>query len=83
MKAGKAFDFFDRPENIKRLWIFLYVVCALTVIPDLFTHRHAHFGLDDLFGFHAVLGFFSCAVLILLSKVLGLFLKAKERYYDD
>jgi hypothetical protein len=83
MKARKEFDLFDRPETIRRLWIFLYAACALTVIPDLFTHRHAHFGLDDLFGFHAALGFVSCAVLILLSKVLGLFLKARETYYND
>ena len=83
MKSGREFDFFDRPEMIRRLWIFLYAGCALSVFPDFFTHRHAHFGLDALFGFHAALGFISCAVLILLSKVLGLFLKAKESYYDD
>ena len=31
---------------------------------------------------YAILGFISCAVLILFSKLVGLFLKAKENYYD-
>ena len=82
MKKKKEFDYFDRPETIKKLWIMLYVVCGLTVVPDLFTHRHAYFGFDSFFGFYALLGFVACAILILFSKLVGLFLKAKEDYYD-
>ncbi len=82
MKQKKEFDFFDKPENIKRLWIMLYAVCVLLIIPDLFTHRHAHFGFDSTFGFYAFLGFVSCAALILFSKLVGLVLKVKENYYD-
>lgn len=82
MNQKKEFDYFDRPENIKKLWIMLYVVCGLLVIPDLFTHRHAYFGFDDFFGFYALIGFSTCAVLILFSKLVGLVLKVKENYYD-
>ncbi|RLB41734.1 MAG: hypothetical protein DRH12_07345 [Deltaproteobacteria bacterium] len=74
--------FLERPSVIRGLWIFLYACCAATLIPDFFTHREAHFVIDGIFGFHALLGFASCAVLILLSKVLGLFLKVNEDYYD-
>ncbi len=83
MKKNKEFDFFDKPENIKKLWIMLYVVCGLLVIPDFFTHRHPYFGFDGFFGFYALLGFISCAVLILFSKLVGLVLKVKEGYYDN
>jgi multisubunit Na+/H+ antiporter MnhG subunit len=82
MKSKKEFDYFDKPENIRKLWIMLYVTCGLTVLPDLFTHRHAHFGMDSFFSFYALLGFVSCAVLILFSKLIGLILKVKEDYYD-
>jgi len=82
MNQKKEFDYFDRPENIKKLWIMLYAVCGLLVIPDFFTHRHTHFEFDGFFGFYALLGFISCAVLILFSKLVGLVLKAKEDYYD-
>ena len=83
MKKNKEFDFFDKPENIKKLWIMLYVVCGLLVVPDFFTHRHPYFGFDGFFGFYALLGFVSCAVLILFSKLMGLLLKVKEDYYDN
>jgi hypothetical protein len=91
MKQKKGFDYFDKPENIRKLWIMLYVICGLLVIPDLFPHvmpdlfphRYAHFGFDSFFGFYAFLGFVSCAALILFSKLVGLVLKAKEDYYDE
>ena len=83
MNKKREFDTFDKPENIRKLWIMLYAVCGLTVIPDFFTHRHAHFAVDHLFGFHALLGFGSCALLILFSKLVGLILKVDEEYYDD
>lgn len=82
MKKKKEFDFFDKPESKRMLWIMLYLVCGLTVIPDFFTFRHAYFGIDASFGFYAILGFLSCAVLILFSKLVGLVLKVKENYYD-
>jgi hypothetical protein len=83
MKQKKEFDYFDKPENIKKLWIMLYAVCGLLVVPDFFIHRHPHFGFDGFFGFYAILGFVTCAALILFSKVVGLVLKAREDYYDD
>ena len=82
MKKKKEFDYFDRPENIKKLWLILYIVCGLLVIPDFFTHREPHFAVDHYFGFYALLGFVSCAGLILISKLVGLILKVKEGYYD-
>jgi hypothetical protein len=83
MPPKKEFDYFDRPEVIRKLWILLYVTCGLTVVAEFFAHRHPHFGFDGFFGFNAVLGFVSCAVLILFSKLVALFLKAPEDYYDD
>ena len=83
MKPKKEFDLFDRPEVKRKLWILLYVVCGLTVIPDFFIHKHPHFGFDGFFGFYAIFGFVSCAVLILLAKVIGRVLKVKEDYYDN
>ena len=83
MPPRKEFDFFDRPKVRRALWISLYAVCGLSIIPDLFTHRHPHFGFDGFIGFYAVFGFTACAVLILLAKVIGKVLKVKEDYYDS
>lgn len=81
--SKKEFDWFDKPENIRKLWIFLWGSCALTVVLQFFTHPHGHFGWDDWFGFSAALGFVACAVLILAAKGMGFVLKRKPGYYDD
>ena len=83
MKKKKEFDYFDKPENIRKLWIMLYAVCGLLVVPDFFIHRHPHFGFDGFIGFYALFGFVSCAILILFAKVAGWVLKVREDYYDD
>jgi len=82
MNPKKEFDYFDRPEAKRKLWILLWVVCGLTIIPDLFTHRHPHFGFDGFIGFYALFGFITCAALILLAKLIGRVLKVREDYYD-
>ena len=82
MITKKEFDYFDRPQVRRKLWILLWVVCGLMIIPDLFTHRHPHFGFDGFIGFYALFGFVACAVLILLAKLIGRVLKVREDYYD-
>jgi len=74
--------FLERPGSIRKLWILLYAVCALTVVPEFFLHREGHFGFDAFFGFYVVLGFVSCVVLILFAKLVGYALKKKEDYYE-
>ena len=75
--------FFEKPKTIRMLWILLYVVCGLTLAPELFIERHAYFGIDDFFSFYAILGFIACALLIIFAKGLGYLLKKDEDYYDE
>lgn len=74
--------FFDKPENLRKLWIALYAVCAVLAIADLLLPPVPHFAFDGFIGFYPLLGLASSAVLILLSKVAGFFLKAPENYYE-
>jgi len=83
MNNNTSKDWLERPETLKKLWVVLYAVCGLTLVPELFIHRHPHFSFDGFFGFYALLGFVSCAVLILIAKAGGVFLKQDESYYDD
>lgn len=83
MKEKKEFDLFDRPATRKLLWILLWGACGLSVLLELFVHRHPHFEADAFFGFYAILGFVSCTAMILLAKALGIFLKVDEDYYDE
>ncbi len=81
-KKKEYLKFLENPKNIKLLWILLYASCGFLVLLDLFIPREVAFGFDGFFGFYGILGFISCAVLILISKLLGLFLKVREDYYD-
>lgn len=84
-QEGIGQGYFDRPETKKRLWVLLWGFCIVSVIAEFLLHRHSYFsedGIDGWFGFYAALGFASCLGLILLSKLLGLFLKKDPGYYD-
>ena len=84
MKQKKEFDWFDHPQNIKRLKIGFYIVLALLVLPDFFIHKHTLFSPVEAWpGFYAFFGFVSCVVIILVSKLFGLVLKVREDYYDN
>jgi hypothetical protein len=71
----------DSPETMKKLWMVLCAVCVMVMIPDLFLRREAESGITGFLGFWGGLGFVSCAVLILVCKVLGLVLKVREDHY--
>jgi hypothetical protein len=81
----------DQPTVSRKFWIALLLTCGVSVLLELSVHRHEHFESSDSafasatngFGFYVALGFLACSSAILLAKGLGLFLKAKENYYDD
>lgn len=71
-----------KPETIRSIWIGFGVILALTVAGDLFVHHHEHFGIDDSFGFYAWYGFLTCLGMVVAAKVLGIFLKREDTYYE-
>jgi len=71
----------DHPQNVKRLWRGFLVVLALTVAAEFALDLHPHFGIDGLFGFHAVFGFIACAAMIVVAKGLALWLKRPDSFY--
>ena len=81
-QAEQEKDFLERPSTLRILWGILWAVCGLTLVPELFLSRSAHFGVDGMYGFYALLGFVSCALLIIVSKLAGHFLKRDEDYYN-
>lgn len=76
-------DFFSRPSVKRTLWILLYASCAVTVLAGFLYPTKAPFRFASFFGFYAILGFVSCAGLIILAKCMGKFLKKPGDYYDE
>ena len=75
-------DFFDKPENIKKMLNIFYVVCALLVIVDFIVHRHIYHDWENIPAFYAIYGFVGCVVLVLIAKLMRKFLMKEEDYYD-
>lgn len=68
---------------VRRLWQVFLAVLALTLVAQPFVEWHPHFAMEKLFGFYALYGFLACAVLILIAKGLGCFVKRPQEYYDE
>lgn len=77
-----------RTENRRTLWIILAVLLLLAIIPEFFIDHYAHFKqqgiyVDASFGFYAWYSFIGCAAMIAGAKLLGIFLKRRDTYYDE
>lgn len=71
-----------RPSTIRILWRVSIAILALLVLADVFVEHHSHFSIDGSFGFSAWYGFAACVALIAGAKLIGIFLKRPDSYYD-
>ncbi|MFP6699408.1 MAG: hypothetical protein VCF08_21350 [Alphaproteobacteria bacterium] len=72
----------ERPATIAKLWRGGWVLLAILILAEFTYHPHAYFVLDGWFAFHAVFGLLSCIAMVLFAKLLGVYLKRGEEYYD-
>ena len=73
----------DDPRHVKLLWRGFLVVLALTVLAGILVDLHPHFEIENWLGFHAAFGFFTCLLMILVAKGLGLLLKRPDTHYAE
>ncbi len=71
-----------RPQTIRLLWIICAVILALTVLAQLLFPVKGYFEIDGWFGFNAVYGLVSCAIMVVVAKLLGFILKRRDDHYD-
>lgn len=78
--------YIGNPANVKTLRKLSYLGLILVLASDFFVHReHAMYIWDKIPGWGAFYGFFSCVLIILVSKFLGhqCGIMRSEDYYDD
>ncbi len=75
-------NWFYKKSSIKKIWVAAAVVLLLTVLIELVVTLHPHFRIESIFAFHAVYGFLTCVAMIIFAKILGVFIKRKDDYYD-
>ena len=74
----------DKPDLVKRLFLFFYVICGLLMVAELIfgkatEHPHPYEG--PVF-FYAIYGFISFWFLVLVAKPMRKLLIRSEDYYD-
>lgn len=75
--------FFDKPGNVKRILVVLYIACAAVLGLDFVVERHIDHPWEELFGFHALYGFVVCVALVLAAKELRKLLMRPDTYYES
>ena len=80
---GQEKHWLVRPENIRKLIYLAVAVLAGVALLDFAIHPHAEFGIDGTKFFYSWYGFATCVGMVVLAKLLGIFLKRKDSYYDD
>lgn len=73
---------FDKPKNNRRFLAVFYVLCAATLLVELFTHRHEELSIEGKFGFYGVYGFFGIVLLVVISVQLRKLVMRPEDYYE-
>ena len=73
-------SWFER--NGDRIFWGLAVVCALTVLADLFYAKHGYFGFEHWFGFHGFYGYAVFIFIVFAGKALRRVVMRREDYYD-
>ncbi|MEN8195614.1 MAG: hypothetical protein ABFS30_03750 [Pseudomonadota bacterium] len=81
--AGQQKHWLVRPENIRKLIYLSAAVLAAVALLDFSIHPHAEFGIEGTLFFYSWYGFATCVCMVVVSKLLGIFLKRNDSYYDD
>lgn len=71
-----------RPATIRKLWWIFGGILAATVVAQFFIHVHGYFGVDEWLGFNALYGFLTCVGMVVFAKLLGIWLKRPDDYYE-
>lgn len=79
---GERVYWLDRKENVDKVYLGVWVLCALLVLAEPLVHKHGDLSFENWFGFHAWFGFAACVGLVLAAKLLRVILKRPEDYYE-
>tara|TARA_B100000686_G_scaffold331721_1_gene395594 strand:+ start:1098 stop:1376 length:279 start_codon:yes stop_codon:yes gene_type:complete len=79
----------ENPDNIRKLYRILLVVCALLLAADLldlmhvFYHKHTHYDVEGWFGFYGIFGFIAYALIVGAGWIWRTIVMRDADYYDN
>lgn len=81
-KTSEPPHWIEKPQNVRKIVIALYVICAFLLAIDFWIHKHGPFAIEYLWGFYGIYGFVGCVFLVVAAKGLRVLLMRGEDYYD-
>ncbi len=73
----------EHPAVVRAIWRWSIPALLVLAALDIWVHHHEHFGYDGIPGFYSFYGLFACVAMVVVSKKLvALFLKRPDTYYD-
>jgi prolipoprotein diacylglyceryltransferase len=78
----QAQGWFDRPENVRKLWYGLLAVAGVLTISEFLYEHHPHFEIENIPEFFEVFGFFAFVFIVFAGKLLRTIIMRDEDYYD-
>lgn len=73
---------FDRRENVNKLWYGLLAVCGALTISEFLYEHHPHFDIEKIPEFFEIFGFLAFVLIVFAGKALRHLIMRDEGYYD-
>lgn len=75
-------SWFERKENINKLWYGVIAVAGLLTISEFAYEHHPHFDIEKIPEFFEIFGFIAFVFIVFAGKALRTFIMRDEDYYD-
>ncbi|MEZ5855954.1 MAG: hypothetical protein R3D67_14870 [Hyphomicrobiaceae bacterium] len=73
---------FDKPENVNKLWWALLAIAAALTISEFLYEHHPHFDIEHIPEFFELFGFIAFIFIVFAGKFLRTIIMRDEDYYD-
>lgn len=73
---------FDRPENVSKVWYALLLVCGALTISEFLYEHHPHFEIEKIPEFFEIFGFLAFMFIVFCGRLLRSLIMRDEDYYE-
>jgi len=80
---ARYFLWVDTRKGVQKFIVGLLAIGAFLFAMDFVWHRHVKVPGEELYGFHAIVGFVSFTVIVLGAKMLRAFIRRDEDFYGS
>ncbi len=80
--GAQAPGWFERKENIDKIWYGLLAVAAVLTASEFLYEHHPHFEIENIPEFFEIFGFLAFAFIVFAGKALRKLIMREEDYYD-